>query len=139
LYAIADTRDAQADRDSATRTVQALRMESPSTPARVWYVGHWGFQYYAEREGMQAVEPGASQLEAGDVLVVPDPLLSAQRIALPSDRVALIHSLDVNDVIPWRTVPAYYRGSSPLGVRGDAPRRRTLVYRVTGSFVPAGK
>ena len=54
-------------------------------------------------------------------------------------RVALIHSLDVNDVIPWRTVPAYYRGSSPLGVRGDAPRRRTLVYRVTGSFVPAGK
>ena len=139
LYAIADTRDAQADRDSATRTAQALRVEGISAPARVWYVGHWGFQYYAEREGMQAVEPGASRLEAGDVLVLPDALLSAQRIELPSDRVALLHSLDVNDLIPWRTVPAYYRGSSPLGARGDAPRRRTLVYRVTGSFVAVGQ
>lgn len=139
LYAIADTRDAQADRESATRTAQLLRTDGVSASTRVWYIGHWGFQYYAEREGMRAVEPGASRLEAGDLLVVPDSLLSAQRIELPSDRLALLHSLDVTDPIPWRTVPAYYRGSSPLAVRDGAPRRRTVVYRVTGSFVPAAR
>jgi 4-amino-4-deoxy-L-arabinose transferase-like glycosyltransferase len=136
LYTVTDTRDAQADRESATRAMQIVRMDRGSTGSRVWYVGHWGFQHYTEREGMLPVEPGASRLEPGDFLVVPDPLVSAQRIELPAGRVSLLQALEVNDPIPWRTVPAYYRGASPLAVRGGAPRRRTSVYRVTESFVP---
>ncbi len=37
----------------------------------VWYDGHWGFQYYAERAGMRAYVPGESELARGDLVVVP--------------------------------------------------------------------
>ena len=139
LFVITDMRDAEADRRAAGQAAQISRSVAASSDSRRWYTGHWGFQYYAEQEGLQPVVPGTSMLNEGDVVVVPDPLVSAQWIDLPADRVTLLHTVDEWDSWPWRTVPAYYRGSVPLAVRGDMPRRRTLVYRVIQTFVPEGR
>ena len=48
--------------------------------ARVWYVGHWGWQYYAARAHWQQYESGKSQLASGDYLVQPR-LVSGQPIS----------------------------------------------------------
>lgn len=39
--------------------------------AQLWYLGNWGWRWYAEKQGMTPYLPGRSQLEAGDVLVIP--------------------------------------------------------------------
>ena len=46
----------------------------------IWYVGHWGWQWYAERAGMRQYEPGESPLREGDYLLVPE-MVPRQEIA----------------------------------------------------------
>ena len=48
---------------------------------RVWFTGHWSFEYYAKRAGWRAVEP-RSRLRPGDWLVEPRGI-SSQPIPLP--------------------------------------------------------
>jgi 4-amino-4-deoxy-L-arabinose transferase-like glycosyltransferase len=50
--------------------------EIADAPGRRWFVGHWGLQYYLERQSFEPVAPsqyarryGASRLEVGDWLV----------------------------------------------------------------------
>jgi hypothetical protein len=37
----------------------------------VWFTGHWGWAYYAERAGMKPFVPGRSKLHEGDLLLLP--------------------------------------------------------------------
>ncbi len=39
--------------------------------ARVWFTGHWGFQYYMQRGGARPVEADGVGLAAGDTVVLP--------------------------------------------------------------------
>jgi 4-amino-4-deoxy-L-arabinose transferase-like glycosyltransferase len=41
------------------------------TPGRLWFQGHWGFQYYLEALGGSAIHPGHSAMKPGDLLAVP--------------------------------------------------------------------
>jgi 4-amino-4-deoxy-L-arabinose transferase-like glycosyltransferase len=41
------------------------------TGNRVWFVGHWGWQYYAERAGMHPLPSDLSLLRDGDLLLEP--------------------------------------------------------------------
>lgn len=38
----------------------------------IWYQGHWGFQYYMDQEGAQAVDIKAATMQIGDFLVIPE-------------------------------------------------------------------
>src|SRR5262245_7009903 len=73
LYAAGAFADALAIRDSV-RSVEGELRALGADPRRetVWFTGHWGFQFYAERAGMHAVSPGVSQLRRGDWLVAPE-------------------------------------------------------------------
>lgn len=69
LLAWADTHQAGFYR-TAARNIAA---EIGDSPGERWFVGHWGLQYYLEREGFRAVVPpqyerwyGKSELEKGD-------------------------------------------------------------------------
>jgi 4-amino-4-deoxy-L-arabinose transferase-like glycosyltransferase len=69
LLAWADSHQAGFYR-TAARNIAA---EIGDHPGERWFVGHWGLQYYLEREGFQAVVPpqyerwyGRSELEKGD-------------------------------------------------------------------------
>ncbi len=100
-----------------------------------WYLGRWGFRYYADRAGFQIVTPGASRLRQGDWLVVPDETIIKPQFQLNPDTIERVKTLVMEDDLPLRTLPTYYNGTAPIeAVRG--PRLKIAIYRVRGDVVP---
>ncbi len=50
---------------------RALR-ERFGDDAQLWYLGNWGWRWYAEEQGMRPYLPGRSQLSGGDLVVIPE-------------------------------------------------------------------
>ena len=88
LVALSDARFAEGGRDFAETHVRELIRRGE----RVFFVGHWGFQYYMEAEGgvpldMTALFEQRSNLRTGDLLVRPHPAYSTnvdERLQIPS-------------------------------------------------------
>jgi len=136
LVAALDTFDAFPEKDLANRAAELVHKTAPAS--RVWFVGHWGFQYYCERAGMIPVVPGQTVLEPGDCLVLPlypddadfyRPYPGAASIHPPETAVVLIAILVWDDWLSAQTVPNFYGGTEPVQGR-DHPRLRVGVYRV---------
>jgi hypothetical protein len=49
--------------------VQAARARGPGST--IWAVGHWGWQWYARKAGLQIYDERTTTLHAGDYVVVP--------------------------------------------------------------------
>ena len=69
LLTASDVEQRNAYRDTALK----IAREIGDAPGARWFVGHWGFQHYLEREGFRAVVPpqyerryGVSEIERGD-------------------------------------------------------------------------
>lgn len=99
----------------------------------MWYVGHWGFQFYAERAGMKPVAPQQIQLRQGDWLLIPD-LVIRQQLDLDTVRLERERSFEICDQLPLRTVPTFYGGRIPLR-RCQGPRLTATLYRVSADSV----
>lgn len=67
LVTRADYLQAVAVRQSARQVSAYHGLE----PGRLWFQGHWGFQYYMEALGASAMSFGHSTLKPGDMLAVP--------------------------------------------------------------------
>ena len=113
--------------------------------ATVWFMGHWGFQYYAEQAGMQPVVPwynppddlpmpAPSRLRKGDWLVVPDWYTHKQSVRIEQDRTEYVTTLSLTDALPFRTVWCYYSGTIALEHRSEGQRVAVFLYRVTEDF-----
>lgn len=131
LFAAADFADAVAVRDAVRRA--SSRIVGPAAQSTVWYLGHWGFQFYAERAGMRPVVEGRSRLRRGDWLVVPEgvsrPSIRAPG-ASPRPR-----RIEVRSVSPWSTNPWAYMGPIAIAPRSKA-QVRVSIHRVLADFVP---
>lgn len=57
--------------NAAKVAAQELANKYSSTGQRLWFQGHWGFQYYMQAGGGLAVDFEHSILSAGDYLIVP--------------------------------------------------------------------
>jgi len=71
---------------AAARDIQAEVVDFPLT---IWFEGHWGFQYYMESGGAQAVDHDARIPQSGDLLVLP---LNNTNVYVP--RGVALHFLD---------------------------------------------
>jgi Tfp pilus assembly protein PilF/4-amino-4-deoxy-L-arabinose transferase-like glycosyltransferase len=80
---------------AAARDIQT---QAAGFPLTVWFEGHWGFQYYMESGGAQAVDHDARVPQAGDLLVLP---LNNTNVYVP--RGVALHFLDRRLLItcPW--------------------------------------
>jgi 4-amino-4-deoxy-L-arabinose transferase-like glycosyltransferase len=58
--------------DLGRRAAAELIAPRVASGQRVWFVGHWGFQWYAERAGARPVTVTPPYPEPGDLLVVSD-------------------------------------------------------------------
>jgi hypothetical protein len=144
-YAAIDFREAQAEHEGAQRAAEWIREHGGG---RTWFLGHWGFQYAAERLGMQAVifsaaeEPGAmdlpppSELRQGDWLIVPDSL-RVHGPELDWDHIPLRQEGQVvlEDHLPLRTCFCFYDGGVPVEPHPH-PRLVVRIYRVVVDFRP---
>jgi hypothetical protein len=50
----------------------------------LYFVGHWGWQYYAEDAGLVPFDPRATPLAPGDLVIVPSNADAASQPALPA-------------------------------------------------------
>lgn len=60
-------------REEAAHHRAAYVTPDPHGPERqaTYFVGHWGWQWYASEAGLLAYDPGSTELRVGDTLVVP--------------------------------------------------------------------
>lgn len=131
------------DFHEAVQTKQAVEdvaewIGAQSAPgSRIFYVGHWGFQYYAEQAGMIAAVDRQfykrTILRAGDWLVVPCARIAQQQFWIDEARTERAHVLSRSDGIPLRTLYCYYLGRTPLE-RHEGPRMQVTIYRVKEDF-----
>lgn len=141
LFYTVDMLDAFAGKhaaETAARWIAEQPAEPRVPPPKVWYVGHWGFQFYAERAGMKPVVPSGSLLKAGDWLIVPHAPtnhIEKQNIRLDERYLSEENVVSIASGLPWRTVMCYYGGYVPLEHHA-APRLEVTIYRVTEDWVP---
>jgi hypothetical protein len=131
-YFAIDCCEARAGQQAVAASLERIRNE-PRPSGTIWYTGHWGIQFYAERAGMTPVVPDRSKLQQGDWLVIPFERWSQQhldRAGAPLERVAQV---EIGDGLPWRTVLPFYLGCVPLE-HSEGPRMSMTIYRVRGDF-----
>jgi hypothetical protein len=132
IYQAVDIQEARAQKQAVLET--KAKLTESGAGGTVWFLGHWGFQFYAERAGMRPVIPDHSLLRRADWLVVPD-RVDKQEIALTMDDVEPFHEVTAQDSLPLVTGYGFYGGSAPLS-HHDGPRLRTTVYRIEHDVVP---
>jgi hypothetical protein len=144
-----DFREAWAQQEAVERAAAWIRSRQPeSNPGRIWYTGHWGFQFAAEQAGMRAVindfdppDPGYIQLpppsllRRGDWLVVPDEEIDQQETDRSGSPLRPEICIQLCDPIPLRTVRSFYLGFIPVRY-SRRPRRAVTIYRVLEDFTP---
>jgi len=79
LVTRADYQLANTARTAAAEVRQTLGKSSP-----IWFQGHWGFQYYAEAQGLTAFDNTYSRIKPGDLMVIPTD--NTNVLNVPSDR-----------------------------------------------------
>jgi hypothetical protein len=133
FVAAVDCWDAFPEKVLADRAAEVVR---PANGETVWYSGHWGFQYYADRQGMTALVPGINPIRAGDWLVIPVPdgpfgrPSGAFTPTLPPNLTKeLVAELKWEDAFRPRSIPELYGGAVPVK-GGDGPRLVVNVWRV---------
>jgi hypothetical protein len=135
-YFALDAWEAYAEEWGAERAVAWVAERADG--GQVWYVGHYGFQYYAEACGMHATYSGsdAPPLHRGDWVVRPDERVSSQGFDFDDPALREETQLTLEDWIPLRTVSCFYCGRAPLE-HHEGPRMTVRIYRVLEDFQPS--
>ncbi len=105
---------------------------------RALFVGHHGFQYYADRCGMRSTYQYALPPDApreGDWLAAPDGHVASEEIDLTGPALREEARLTLTDPVPLRTVLCYYGGRAPLE-HHEGPRMTVRIFRVIADFQP---
>lgn len=141
LVGATDVWDAHPEKLCAEEAALQTRARDPG--AAVWYVGHWGFQYYCERAGMRPLIAGVTVAREGDLLVIPlyppddgfpRPYAGFEVRHPPAWVATDIGGVEADDWLSAKTVPNFYGGADPIAGR-DHPRLRVRVYRLKADWV----
>jgi hypothetical protein len=135
FYAV-DWREARAQKQAAEAAAEEAQSLAPGKTT--WFLGIWGFEFYAERAGMRPLVLGRSQLHKGDYVVMYDDYFRCQKQLqhLHDAPLEAVKQVQVEDALPLRTLVFYYYGATPLRCQ-EGPRVTAIIYRVTADFVPS--
>jgi 4-amino-4-deoxy-L-arabinose transferase-like glycosyltransferase len=104
--------------------------------ARCWFLGHWGFQYYAQERGAFPVDLQGGELAAGDLLLVPENSSGSNRVpweaatAVRERAEVPLAGISVQAIETRAAFHAAVRGPLPF-VFGRAPPERFVLVRIT--------
>jgi hypothetical protein len=131
LFFAVDWTDARAARTVAESAASSIRERDPT--GKIWFAGHWGFQFYGERAGMFPVVSKDGRLSArpGDWLVIPEHSYEQQKLHWQPGQVEAMFDVVLDDWLPFRTVRCFYgtHSGAPLEQK-IGPRLTATVYRV---------
>ena len=134
LVAGVDFAEASLQRRGARRAVARC---SESGSKSVHFLGHWGFQYYAEAAGARPLIPDRPpRVEAGDCVVLPTGV-DRQEVLLPQSSLQPLEQARYDGPAGWSTGHGYYGGSLALS-RRRGPSLRVDVHQVVAPFDPIG-
>jgi hypothetical protein len=115
---------------------------------RLWYLGDWGWRWYAEAEGMRHYLNDHSQLLGGDVVVIPQATAGPNGVARRDQpRVRLIdvvEPLPPSVLLPRIMLPFPEGGYYSLGSEGlpwtfsRTPLERIMIFRVRATSTGSG-
>ena len=135
---------AKADADwanSAENAAAVVYQQSQKQPGTVWFQGHWGFQYYMQLLGFQPVDFLRTDMQRGDLLVVPEN--NADAYILPNSQlVASTNLLQINlpqpvSTMRWRNGAGFYSsfyGPLPFAF-GRSDSERYYLLRLSSPMV----
>jgi hypothetical protein len=142
-----DLVEARAEKGAVEEAARCIREQDDG--ATIWYVGHWGFQYYAERQDMRAISaypapddpipiPPRSVLQKGDWVVIPNYRWSGDRFAggvhkqpyTPDPNLTRLEfTVTMEDRVPLQTIMNFYSGFTAVE-HHEGPRLEVEVRRV---------
>ena len=140
LVARIDADFADSYRDFAPRAGERLATERASRAeaggATVWFLGHWGWSYYAEKAGFRQLHARAPYPEDGDYLIVPayvDKGKVLERLPRLAESLRKIDQVVYPGRIPIRTVHPSGAGFYALFTKRGPDRRSRVPYRIDWS------
>lgn len=99
MLAVADARLANTNRLAA----EQLWAKYHKPGNTVWFEGHWGFQYYMEKQGARAIDLNDPQKAGGDILIIPanasnlyEPPMDLVRLVATADYLPDAHCATMN-------------------------------------------
>ena len=107
----------------------------------IWYVGHWGWKFYADRSGFRQLHRDGPYPAAGDIVLWPEKVhigdVFRNKRGLP-DRLLLMERVPYPTVLPLRTMSGEARagfyavvgGRLPYGLLRGVPLEVMRVFRV---------
>jgi len=131
---------AKADFDwanSARNAAELIHQQNENQPSAVWFQGHWGFQYYMQLLGARPVDFLNSDMNRGDLLVVPENNADAYRMP-PPEFVASTTMLQMKlpqplSTMRWHNGAAFYSsfyGPLPFAF-GPTDTERYYLFRLS--------
>jgi hypothetical protein len=134
FFAGIDIVDSWREPRAVREAARFIRRQHPT--AKIWFVGHWGFQFEAEVQGMKPMIPEVSELQPGDWLIVPNAESVDQQEFTPASAMGEpVIDVIIRRGFPLRTLPAYYGGHLPIE-RGPDPQIDVAIYRIQERWVP---
>jgi hypothetical protein len=126
LFAVSDISDARARHTAVNQALATLEGHNAGRKGEtVWYVGHWGIQYYAEAAGLRPIVPGSSRLEPDDWVLFPQGV-HTQAVQLPRYGMVQLTQFSRASASPWSTLPGIYAGYRPIRPQPDMQLLITL-------------
>lgn len=132
LAAALSLRLAQADArlaETNRRAAEQLWVQYHKPGNTVWFEGHWGFQYYLEKQGGQAIDLNDPKKASGDILIIPanasnlyEPPMDLVRLIAKRDYLPDAHCATMNN-IAGAGFYASVHGPLPFAIGRPAPDR----------------
>jgi hypothetical protein len=133
----ADVAWANSERDAAGEVHERVKSET----AAVWFQGHWGFQYYAQKAGLRPFDHFKYTLNAGDLLIMPEANIQTRTPPQQFIREVQIVELDLRQPLAtmrWRMGAGFYSsffGPLPF-VFGAVGPERYFLFRIDATLRP---
>ncbi|MFL5339544.1 MAG: hypothetical protein ACJ8F7_05185, partial [Gemmataceae bacterium] len=131
LYATIDAEDAGFEPRAIAAADDYIRAHDPNPT--VWYFGHWGFQYAAEKRGYQPVIAGPNLPRVGDWLVEPPLWLRLRPYGRDERPGELACTITLDRWLRLRTMPPYYGGMHAMEW-WPRPHFEAKVYRIDSNW-----
>ena len=135
LFFTVDVLDARAEQRVASEA--AAKVATLAKPGQcVYFVGHWGFQFYCEQAGLLPLIPDHTELMPGDWIIAARSAVNGQLVKLPPRESPVVEVLTADDPIGLETIPAFYGRLLAIDHR-SGPRLNVDIRQVRTPFVPA--